>query len=129
MAKLTFKKLPEQSRADSQVLPAGEYFVEIVRSMITPSKSGKAKVLELRYQILEGEMAGATITGVITVEHEDRKSQNRGQVILSNLLDALGLEEFHDTEELHNIPLYIKVRVTTREGGGDKNEVIGFSAE
>lgn len=124
MAQLNFDArtvAPDTGGADP--VPAGWYNVMIDESGKKPTNDGQGAYLETRYNILDGQHAGRKLFHRFNTENHSPKAVEIAYKQLSALCHATGVLVVQDSQQLHGIPLKVKVslreaRTVTPEGGG-----------
>jgi hypothetical protein len=124
MAQLNFDArtvAPDTGGADP--VPAGWYNVAIDESGKKPTNDGQGAYLETRYNVLDGQYAGRKLFHRFNTENHSQKAVEIAYKQLSALCHATGVMVVQDSQQLHNIPLKVKVslreaRTVTPEGGG-----------
>ena len=108
-------------------LPAGKYMAAVTASETKPTKSGNGNYLQLEFTILEGEYQGRKVWDRFCLKHPNQETVRIARGSLSALCRAIGVMQPHDSADLHNIPLVIKVRLKKREDIDElTNEVKGY---
>ena len=92
-------------------IPAGIYTARIAESEIKVLKSGNGQGLSLQFEIIEGQYANRRIFANLNVQHSNPTAESIGQAKLSQLCHSVGVTKISDTQQLHNIPLKIKVKI------------------
>jgi len=105
------------------VLPAGEYDVCIVSSVVEPTKAGNGKFLKLELQVLNGPFQNRKIFDRLNLWNPNQQAVTIAQGTLSAICRAVGVLTPQDSSELHNKPLRCRVTVRKSEEYGDGNEV------
>lgn len=122
----------EAPENNPSVIPAGEYEAMLIKSAKTATKAGDGHYLKLEFQIVSGEFQNTHLFENLNVwlAETDEKKKKAVQIAkgnLSELCRAVGVLNPQRSEELHNKPLRIKVKVD--EGNaqfGKQNRVTGF---
>lgn len=119
-----------QKGGDFPILPAGVYIAQINRSEVKPTKAGTGTYLSLGFQILDGEFANRIIFQNITLSNPNQVAAQIGREQLAQLAGACGLLNVGDSQELHGIPMQIKVAIRKDKTGqyDDQNEIKKFMA-
>ena len=104
--------------ADFSALPAGDYAVLISGSEWKPAKNG-GQYLALTLQVLEGAHAGRFLWHNLNLNHSNAKASENAQRELSAICRAAGKFQINDSEELHNIPLIVKVAYVPPKDDGN----------
>lgn len=125
MAFLQFNAQSVEPQQSFDALPAGNYMAAISESDIVPTKSGTGQMLKLTWRVTDGPMKGRVIFDRLNIQNANPKAEEIGQRQLSALCHAAGVLQLQDTQQLHGIPMQIKVTVRRDESGqyGDQNEV------
>ena len=98
-------------------IPAGNYTAEITRSEVKQTKDGRGSYLSLSFKIIEGEFAGRLIFQNITLTNANATAQTIGREQMAQLAGACGILSLQDSEQLHGIPVGIRVAVETDKTG------------
>lgn len=108
------------------VLPAGEYDVVIVSSVVEPTSKGDGKFLKLKLQVLNGEFQNRRLWDRLNLWNPSAKAVEIAKGTLSAICRAVGVLTPGDSSELHNKPLRVKVKVEKSEEYGEQNKVTGY---
>ena len=109
-------------------IPAGKYIAAITASEMKPTKSGAGNYLELTFQILEGEYKGRILWARLNLDNPNPTTIQIAQGELSAICRAVGVMTPRDSQELHNLPLQISVRLKNRKDSGElANEIKGYA--
>jgi hypothetical protein len=112
-----------------EVIPAGKYVAELVNSEMRPTKDGTSKYLWLEFEISDGSCKGRKLWDRLSLFHPDEQPRLIAQRSLSALCHATGKLRIQESEELHDIPVLLTVRVRPAKDGYDaSNEIRGYSA-
>lgn len=114
MARLDFEFDSTQVEPSSpiELLPPGEYRVQIVRSDLKPTKNGLGKLLELEMDIVDGQFTGRKIWDRLNIVHEKAQTEEIAKRTLSAICRAVGVERLQDSEELHHRTMVCALKVT-----------------
>jgi hypothetical protein len=116
----------EPSQALTPV-PAGTYIAQITDSEIKPTKMENGHYLQMTWRILDGPFVNRLIFDRINVKNNNQVAEQIGQRALSAICHACNVLRLQDTQQLHGIPVALKVTIKKDEQYGDKNEVKGYS--
>lgn len=122
-----------EPQAPREVLPAGDYLAQIVKSDMVPTKSGDGSMLTLELEIVSGPYERRRIWDRLNLDNRNQQAVEIAQRTLSAICHAVGVLRVSDSEALHWKPMLVKVAV--RPNGVDKsgvereasNEVRGYS--
>lgn len=124
MATLNFDANQVQPEESLEALPAGWYNCQIVGSEIKPTAKGGA-YLQLDLQVLDGQYAGRRIFDRLNIKNENPTAVEIAYRRLSAYCHAVGVLKVEDSQQLHGIPLKVRVTVRTDPSGqyAPSNEV------
>jgi hypothetical protein len=129
MAALDFQTT-EETLDSYDPIPVGEYPAMIVESSVDPTKAQTGTVLKLKWQILDGEYAGRFVFDRINLTNPNQQAVEIGRKQLNTLAQAVGKPtgaHIGDSEELHEIPVIIDVRIRPAKGEyRESNEIKGY---
>lgn len=130
MAFLQFNAQAVEPQQSFDPVPAGNYLAAISESDIVSTKAGTGQMLKLTWRIQDGPMKGRIVFDRLNISNSNPKAEEIGQRQLSALCHAAGVLQLADTQQLHGIPMQIKVTVRRDESGqyGDQNEVKDYRA-
>jgi len=120
MPKINFNaasKEPMEERNFDNI-PKGEYIASIIKSEIKPTKAGTGKRLNFTFKVLSGEFKGRQLFVGLNVENPNPTAVEISDRELKSICDAIGKgkENLQETEELHGIPMTIKVDIGQPSG-------------
>jgi uncharacterized protein DUF669 len=112
------------------MLPEGEYIAVIDRSDEKPNKKGTGMVLELEFQVIEGQHAGATVRNWLSLQNPEPKTVQIARAELAAICKAVGVLKPYSTRQLHDIPLVIRIKHRERKDkpGTVSTEITGYKA-
>lgn len=109
-------------------IPAGKYLAVITASEMKPTKSGAGNYLELTFQLLDGPYKGRVLWSRLNLENPNPTTVKIAQGELSALCRAVGVMTPRDSQDLHNLPMQINVKLKKRDDTGDlTNEIKGYA--
>lgn len=129
MALLPDVFLPDQEQSNPfEPIEAGWYEAEIIKSELKSTKDKTGKYISLCFKITDGDDEGRMVFTNLNIVNNSEKAMAIARSDLKAICDAVGLtEELHDTEDLHNIPMQIKVSVKPETPQWPaKNEIKAF---
>lgn len=111
------------------VVPAGWYTAVIAQSATKQTKAGTGSYLSLMFKIFGGDFNGRTVWINLNLDNPNAIAVEIAERELANICKAVGILAPDEPDELHGIPLRIKVAIrpetsTFPEG----NDVKGFDA-
>lgn len=111
-------------------VPAGEYRAHIIASEEKTNKAETGSYFELKLEIIDGEQSGRQVIERLNINNPNEKAVEIAYRTLSAICHAAGKLNVQDTEELHNIPMLVKVAVTPPRGDyGPGNEIKGYKPD
>lgn len=113
-------------------VPAGWYNVAIDDSELKPTKpkigeTQQGAYLQLRFNILDGQYAGRKLFTRLNVKNSNQQTVEIAYKQLSAICHAVGVMQVQDSQQLHGLPLKVKVKI--RKGNDeyeDQNEIIAY---
>lgn len=129
MAELNYESNHQDGEQSFDVLPAGEYSAIIEASDYVDNKQGTGRILKLTYQIIDGpgECKGRKIFENLNLENASDQAAQIAKRSLNSICAACGIAFLKDSEELHNIPMIIDVRVKDSAEYGKQNRIAKHS--
>jgi hypothetical protein len=116
-----------QAESVRQALPAGDYQAVIVDSGMKTPKSGGAAMLELVLQVQgHPQFNGAKLWDRLNIRHAKPDVANIAKQRLKAIMEAVGLANISDSQQLHNRQLTVTV-AQSEYNGKPTNEVKGYS--
>lgn len=132
MAFLDVEFSPEELKAAGEnrfeLIPAGNYIAQIIKSEIRVNKDGFGSRLSLQFQITEGEKRGRTLFQDVTLKNQNETAMKIGREQLAQLARACGLTRVQDSAQLHGIDMQIRVAIREDKTGQyePRNEIKRF---
>jgi len=117
----------DKQRMGFNVLPAGWYEAEIVKSDLRDTKAKTGKYLSLEFKILEEGYEGRKVWVNLNLVNPNTTAVEIAEKELATICDAVGVTTVEDSTELHNIPMGIKlvIRPETAQWP-ERNEIKGY---
>ena len=128
MAEFSFNP-DEVEDTGSDLLPAGQYIVQIIESELAPTKNGKGQRLNLTFEIVDGPHAKRRIWEGLNIFHENAQAQSISQRDLKRICVAVGhTGVLSNSEDLHFKPFRARVAVQTDKTGNfdPRNAIKGY---
>lgn len=124
MAFLNFNATEVAPETEYKPLPAGEYVAMIVESSLENTKAGTGQYLKMKFQIVDGEHKGRAIFDNLNINNPNQKAVEIARGRLSAICHAVNRLQIQASEELHNLPLKIKVGLEPNMNNDGFNNVI-----
>lgn len=117
-----------QTMEDRSVLPAGEYVAALVKSDKKNAKTAGNAYINCEFEVQEGEAQGRRFWTMLNLWNNNSQAVEIAQRELNSMMHACGKLRIDDTEELHGIPMLVKLKVQADKSGqyGDQNRVAGY---
>ena len=112
-------------------IPADWYIAEITKSELKTTNDKAGKYIALTFKVTEGEHEGRLLYTNLNIVNKSEIAVKIAQADLKNICDGVGFDgELEDTEDLHNIPMAVKVTVKPETSlWPAKNELKAFKPE
>jgi hypothetical protein len=132
MAQLNFDARTVAPAEAPEAIPAGWYNARVTNSEMKPTSDGSGAYLQLELTILDGEFANRKLFDRINLQNKNPVATEIGYRQLSAVCHATGVIQVQDSQQLHGIPLKVKVSLRPAGPGADgkhydaSNEVKGY---
>lgn len=111
------------------LIPAGWYKAIIVESEQISTKAGTGSYLKLRFDIIDGNQSGRVVFDNLNLDNPNQTAVEIAYKALSSICRAVGVMTPSASNELHDIPLMIKVGIQPAKGEYEaSNNVKGYKA-
>lgn len=122
----TFDANQVEPNAPYEVIPEGEYRIQITNSSMENTKDNTGQYLKLELEIMEGQQAGRKLFDRLNLVNRNQQAMEIAQRTLSAICHAVGVLTVNDSEQLHMRPMLAKVKVVDRKDRpGEKSNEIG----
>lgn len=107
-----------------EVLPPGNYLVQIVASEMRATRDGAGQYLLLELDVVEGQYAGRKLFDRVHLVNANVEAVQIAQRTLAAVCRAVGKLRVTDSQELHLIPMRAIIRVRPPKGDfGESNTI------
>lgn len=106
-------------------IPAGWYQAIISNSEMKPTRDGYGEYLSLTLQVIEGQYANRLVFARLNLKNANDKAVDIAKKDLAAICRAVGVMSPQSSEELHDKPLMIKVKVRPASGEYDASNDVG----
>jgi hypothetical protein len=110
------------------VLPHGDYDAMIVASEWKPTKNQDGKYLELKIQVLSGPYQNRMLWDRLNIQNKNAQAVQIAKGTLSAICRAVGVMNPNRSEELHQRPMKVTVKVKDDGQHGQSNEVTAYKS-
>jgi Protein of unknown function (DUF669) len=112
---------------DFRAIPAGTYIAQIVKSEMKETTKKNGQYLQLQFVILDGEYAKRTVFSRLNLVNENQQTSEIAHKSLATIGECCGISNLEDSEQLHNVPMYIDVVVRPALGQyTEQNDIKGY---
>ena len=116
---------PDSGQLDP--VPAGWYNVAVDESELKPTNDGLGARLAVRFTILDGQFANRKIYTGFNIRNANPVAQEIAFKQLSALAHAVGVLQVQDSQQLHGIPLKVRVKIRPPKDGYDaQNDITAY---
>lgn len=107
-------------------LPSAWYNARITESEMKPTRDNKGRYLSLVLTVIDGPYANRKIFDRLNLENQNQKAVDIAYETLSAICHATGVIQLQSSQQLHGIPLAVKVGIRQEQGYDPQNEVKGY---
>ena len=108
-----------------EIVPPGSYPVVIVESDVKDTKDKTGKLLELKYQIIEGPQTGKPLIDRLNIVNKSDTAQKIGLSNLKDICEAIGFKgQLTNSEALHGKPFSVSVEVESFKSNKGDNKTL-----
>ena len=115
--------------SEFQPLPVGSYRAEFVASEIKATKSGSGQYIEFQGALLDGEHQGRRFWDRINLWNDNQQAVQIARRTFADMCEACGKGAIEDTDELHQIPFVLKVRMQKNKVTGEMQNAYGYAPD
>lgn len=112
-----------------ELLPSGDYVVAIVNSGMKTTNDGTGEYLKLELDVLEGQYKGRKLWENLNLRNASSQAVEIARGTLSAICRAVNVMTPGNSEQLHNIPMRIKVAIKKGNDGEVRNRITKFEAK
>ena len=110
-------------------IPAGWYQAIISNSEMKATRDGYGEYLSLTLQIIDGQYENRLVFARLNLKNANDKAVDIARKDLAAICRAVGVMSPQASEQLHDIPLMIKVKVRPASGDYEaSNDIGGYKA-
>jgi hypothetical protein len=128
MAQLNFNAQGVDTTSQFDAIPAGDYEAMVTDSEMKSTKDGQGQYLQMTIEIQNGPHQGRRMFDRLNLQNRNPKAVEIAQKQLAQLCHATGVMQLQDSQQLHNIPVIMKVSAKNDPERGMQNEVKGYKA-
>ena len=127
MALLSFNSADVPAEEKLAPIPVGWYKAMVVDSEVKPTSGGNGVRVNLQLKVIDGPYANRVIFDGINHTNPNETAQKIGRARISAYCVAMGVPAFQDTQQLHGIPVEIRVKIE-KDSTGQYDDRNGVSA-
>lgn len=109
-------------------IPAGQYLALITESEMKATKAGDGQYLKLVFEVVDGDYKGRKVWAQLNLDNPNPTAVQIAMRELSSICHAAGKLRVEDSEELHNVPMLIKVKIEQQAGRDPQNRITSWDA-
>jgi hypothetical protein len=133
MAQLNIDVTNVAPSAPREPIPANGWVKALITdSEVVPSKTDPehGRRLNLTFKVVEGEFANRVFFGGLNIVNKSPVAQEIAMSDLSAIGHAVGVLQIADSSQLHNVPMWVKIKYVEASGQYDaKNEPTGYKPQ
>lgn len=115
-----------ETMSDRSALPPGEYLAQIVKSEWKDARKEGNRYINLEFEVVDGEAKGRRFWSMLNLVNANTTAVEMAQRELNSICHAIGKLSVNDTEELHHIPMLVKLKVEEKDGYEAQNRVVTY---
>jgi hypothetical protein len=118
-----------EPQASREPIPAGWYKAVITESIEKPTKAQTGSYLQMTLEVIEGEHAGRKAFERLNLNNPNQQAVEIAQRTLSSICRAIGVMTPRTSQDLHDKPFMVKIKVKPAANGYDAGNEIAEYAE
>ena len=117
-----------QSDANDDLLPEGEYVAQITKSEMKDTKDKTGKYLSLGFKIISGDFANRMVFVNLNLVNNNQVAVDIANQTLARICKCVDKKhkEVRESTELHGIPMIIKVTQRPADDAYPGNDIKGY---
>lgn len=129
MALLNFQADPTMPTNSHELLPKGDYLCMAIASELKPNSKRTGDYLQITFEVIDGPFKGRKVWDRLNIRNANKTAEKIALESLNALCMATGVMHLQDSDQLHNIPVVLKIDIEAgRDGYDDQNRVKGYVA-
>lgn len=124
MARINFDANEVEPSQEFKPIPSGKYLAIITESEMVENSKKTGFFLKLAFQVVEGEHKGRILWARLNLKNPNETAVQIAQGELSSICRAVNVMTPDESQELHDLPLMITVKLERRSDTGDDANVI-----
>lgn len=129
MALMNFQADPTAATNTYDLLPKGDYLCMAIASELKPNSKRTGDYLQITFEVLDGPHKGRKIWDRLNIRNANKTAEKIAMEQLNALCLAVNVMHLSDSDQLHNLPVTLKVDIEAgKDGYDDQNRVKGYVA-
>ena len=116
----------EDMRDGFDPIPKAKYLMKIVESSVKDTKKKTGKYIEFKFEVMKGDYKGRLVWKRLNIINPNPVAVEISEQELATLCRACGKNVIQDTQELHDIPVFCKVKIVPESKKGPATNDITF---
>ena len=117
-----------EPQAPRDPIPAGWYKAVITESLEKPTKAQTGSYLQMSVEIIEGDHAGRKAFERLNLNNPNQQAVEIAQRTLSSICRAVGIMTPRSSQDLHDKPFMVKIKVKPAANGYEaSNEISEYA--
>lgn len=115
-----------EPRSGFDPLPAGKYKAVITESEEKQTKAGTGSYMQFTFEVIDGDHKGRKLWARLNLNNPSDVAVGIARSELSAICRAVNVRQLRDTQQLHDLPMLIKVTAKKDGDGEVRNEIKGY---
>ncbi len=111
-----FDSNQHEDMASFEPIPADEYQMQITNSDLKVTSKKDGKYVKLEFTVMAGEFKGRKVWQNLNIINPSSQAVEIAQKELATICRACGKAQIQDTQELHGIPMFVKIGIKPPKG-------------
>jgi hypothetical protein len=127
MAYINFQVDPNLTANSYGLLPKGRYLAMAIASEMKTNAKGTGEYLQITFEVIDGPSKGRKIFERLNIRNANKVAERIALEQLNELCKCAGVTHLVESEELHNLPLFLDLAIESgRDGFDDQNRIKGY---
>lgn len=108
-----------------ELIPDGTEAVAVITSSeVKKTKDGTGQYINLKFELIDGAYKGRVVFEKLNIQNKNEKAMKIAYETLAKICNAVGKTQIQQSEDLHDIPIKIKIGLTKEQDGYDQQNKI-----
>jgi hypothetical protein len=126
MPAIEFNADEVEPRSGFDPLPPGKYKAVITESEEKQTKKGDGSYMQFTFEVIDGDHKGRKLWARLNLNNPNDQAVGIARSELSAICRAVNVKQLKDTQQLHDLPMVIKVSAKKDDQGEVRNEIKGY---